>query len=152
MNRVARVLVVAASFAAIAQIAAAQAPVVIPPEAPVIGAIRNLFQKESPRISNIAFLDLLPLFGPPLRYAVIANGIRADQKFEGSFRDELFGVFVVDETFSRVLTVLDVLPTPRWNDYEMHFRKPSNVSLIVDGKGETYSDATMTKTYQIPRP
>jgi hypothetical protein len=63
---------------------------------------------------------------------------------------KLFGVFVIDQAFTKVLAVLDVLPTPRWNDYDMHFLKPRNLFLIVDGQGGTYGDAKMTKSYQVP--
>src|SRR5688572_16763942 len=63
-------------------------------------------------------------------YVVVAHGIRPDLKFQGSFEDELFGIFLVDSNFSSVLRTLDVWATPRWSDYSVE---------IVGLKARSYS-------------
>jgi hypothetical protein len=56
------------------------------------------------------------------RLAGLARG-SSGREFRGSFEDELFCVFVTDSTLTRVLKVMEILPTPRWNDYSMHFER-----------------------------
>ena len=54
-------------------------------------------------------------------------------EFRESSQGELFRVFLADSTLTRVIKVVEVIPTPRWNDYAMHFERPAVDSLIVVG-------------------
>jgi len=86
------------------------------PEHPLVPAIREVLRRENPRIDTAEVLEVktVPRGGP-----TVAVGLgHSDAGFQGDFRDELFGIFVVDTQAARVLRTLQFIPTPRWGDYE----------------------------------
>ena len=101
----------------------------------------------------VNLLDLAPLWWKqPAEYLVLARGIRADYRFEGSFDDELFGLFVVDSNFGSVRKVLDVFPTPRWNDFVLKIERIEGQTVVIVGEGATYGDGRVEKRYDLSFP
>jgi hypothetical protein len=122
-------------------------PSVVSSSNPLLDTIRARLRAANPAIEQVAILDLrAPVFDSPRR-AVLAWGIRKDHQFRGDFRDELFGLFVVNDSLTRVLQALDLIPTPRWLDYAMRIDRVTAESVFVVGKGATYGDGPMMRAY-----
>ncbi len=121
------------------------------PEAPredqLLTAIGDSFRAKNPRLRKVRVLDLRApdFFGPRL---VLGWGIVEDLTFRGDFNDEMFGVFVVDETLTRVDRVVDVFRTPRWFDFEVRFGRVTSDSVEVLGRGATYGEETLRHVYK----
>ena len=81
----------------------------------MVNAIAVAFREKNPKLSTVGVLELRSwdFLGPRV---VIGWAIVGDKVFRGDFKDEMFGVFVVDESLTRVERVVDVFPTPRWID------------------------------------
>lgn len=113
----------------------------------LVSQVQAEFKKTNTKVEDVTLLELVPFYGRSLRYLVLAHGIRQDVKFEGSFEEELFGVFVVDQSFTKILATVDIFPTERWNDYSVEIKKPIFESIVLVGKGSTYGDARRIRSY-----
>jgi hypothetical protein len=104
------------------------------------------FAKRNPRATEVTLLGLVPYieYRPRAGFVALARGIRPDHQFEGSFEDELFGVFLVDHNLSQVTQALKFIPSPRWYDYSFRIERivhsPLPRRLILVGAGSTYGD------------
>lgn len=109
--------------------------------------LRGAFQTKNPKLAQVGILDLRAwdFFGPRI---VIGWAIVGDHVFRGDFNDEMFGVFVVNDSLSRIERVLDTFPTDRWLDYEVRFGKLTADSVEVFGKGATYGDGPIRRAYK----
>jgi hypothetical protein len=120
-------------------------------QAALLSDIGKRFRKSNPKVDEITLVDIAKKHVDADVYVVLARGIRADKLFEGSFSDELFGLFLVDRSFTGVITVLDILPTKRWNDYTMRIEyEPVADVIVLIGEGETYGDSKFRKEYPFP--
>ncbi|HET9253043.1 MAG TPA: hypothetical protein VFP58_13095 [Candidatus Eisenbacteria bacterium] len=113
----------------------------------MMNTIGLVFRQKNPRLSQIGVLELRSwdFLGPRV---VVGWGIVSDRVFRGDFRDEMFGVFVLDESLTRVERVLDVFPTPRWFDYQLQITRLTGDSVYVAGAGATYGDDPMLRAYK----
>ncbi len=115
-------------------------------ENPLISSVRGVLQQANPAIDHVAVMEVrTPYAGGP--YVLIGWGIRADRQFRGNFRDELFGIFVVNPVLTRIERTLEIIPTPRWLDYEFHIQAISAEKVEIVGHGSTYGDGPMRRTY-----
>jgi hypothetical protein len=113
----------------------------------IVDTIRSEFRKRNPIIQNVTLLDLVTSYQTGgVTYFVVARGIREDGNFAGSFEDELFGLFVVDATFTRVVRVVDIFPTQRWADYFVEIERPVRDSIVLLGQGG-YGDVQLHRAY-----
>jgi hypothetical protein len=117
-------------------------------ENPLIAALRESLQKENPAIERVAVLQVRG-FSPVGPHILIGWGVRADNRFQGSFRDELFGVFVVNPELTRIERTLEIIPTPRWLDYSLWIEEITALRVTVVGKGSTYGDGPIRRVYQL---
>jgi hypothetical protein len=113
----------------------------------LLECLGRAFRERNPKLATVRALELRAwdFLGPRL---VIGWAIVGDRTFRGDFNDEMYGVFVVNETMTRVDRVVDVFPTPRWLDYEVHFGRVTADSVEIVGRGATYSDGPMRRTYK----
>jgi hypothetical protein len=113
----------------------------------LLKVLRVPFQKKNPKLSQVGVLDLKAwdFVGPRL---ILGWAIVRDHQFRGDFNDEMFGVFVVDETLTRIERVVNIFPTERWFDYEVRFGRFTADSVEVVGRGATYSDGPMRQWYK----
>jgi hypothetical protein len=116
----------------------------------VVSELRAAFAKVNPAATRVWILDAgtrpagsgHPDAGD--EYAVVATAYQpgseplVDGKFSGV--GQLFGIFVVDSTFSHVERVLKIFPTRRWGDYRVYLGNVDPDSITVLGEGETYGD------------
>lgn len=115
----------------------------------ILSSLKVEFQKRNPNIAHVKIVDVRPtVFGMP-KYLVLGRGIRADYTFRGDFADELFGLFLVDESLSSVEKVLDFIPTPRWNDTEMRLTRVDADKAVLEAKGETYGARSLRREYNL---
>lgn len=114
----------------------------------LLADIRVEMQNTNAQISDIQVLDTKPRLS---QYWVVARGIVATDNYKGSLEDELFGIFVVDQSFTRVVDTIDVFPTPRWRDYNLWIASHSSDRITVEGRGATYQDNATQKSYHVPR-
>jgi len=113
----------------------------------LLDAVRATFQQHNPLIHDVQILDVKPKHS---KYWVIGRGIRQDRNAVESLNDELFGIFVVDSTLSKIDVILDVFPTKRWQDYSVWIHSYSIENLTVRGHGATYRDTGFEATYESP--
>lgn len=114
---------------------------------PLLEAVAAALREYNPRVGRFAILDIatLTLGGGP--YALIGYGVRSDLLFEGDFSDELFGIFIADSSLMGIARTLEILPTRRWRDYELLIERLTGDSVIISGKGATYGDGPMRRSY-----
>ncbi len=128
-----------------------QSPIVLVPTPttpnPLITALLQEFRKANPAITRSGLTELR-LAGDG-RYVAVAWGSTSDQVFRGRFDEWLLGVFLVDGTLSRVERALDVMPTPRWNDFHIWIDTLTPYRVTVLGRGSTYGDGPIRRVYEI---
>jgi hypothetical protein len=119
--------------------------------------LTDKFRRQStngnPLLTEIKVLESKPLSSNNLssNHVYVVHAIRPDHRFEGKFEDEQFGVFLVDANQNRIVKVLDMFNTPRWLDYELKIKRVSLSKVTVSGRGASYGDGPITKTYDIGR-
>lgn len=113
----------------------------------IMQQIQAAFEIRNKNITDITFLQIIPFYGWEKRYLLLAHGIRADKQFGGSLGDELFGLFVLDKSFSQVLGVMDFITSGRWNDYSVIISNPDAATVLAICKGDTYGDGKIVKKY-----
>ena len=118
-------------------------------EARILSDVRKVFIARSPNATQVSLLDLAPVPWGVSSYVVVAHGIRPDLKFQGSFEDELFGIFLVDSNFSSVLRTLDVWATPRWSDYSVEIVGFEGSFVLISGRGATYGDEERQRRFDL---
>jgi hypothetical protein len=118
---------------------------------PLIDTLRFIFRQRNRLIGQVAFPQIQWVgYGRTYAYVAIGWGVRADHRFSGSFQDELYGILLLDSTLTRVRYVLDIVPTPRWLDYRFRIEELTGDSIIITGRGDTYSDGPERRAYAWP--
>lgn len=114
---------------------------------------RRQFTNRNPVLTEIKVLEAKPLSSKDRssNHVYVVHAIRPDYRFEGKFEDEQFGVFLVDANQKRIVKVLEMFNTPRWLDYELKIKRASLSKVTVSGRGASYGDGPITKTYDIGR-
>ena len=116
---------------------------------PLLDTLRFILRQRNRLIEQVAFPQI-QWFGYGRAYVAIGWGVRADQRFSGSFEDELYGILLLDSTLTRVRYVLDIVPTPRWLDYRFRIEELTGDSIIITGRGATYGDGPRRTAYAWP--
>jgi hypothetical protein len=116
---------------------------------PLLTVFLRQFRERNPAIGRGGLIELRQ--ASPGQYIAIAWGTTEDQVFRGRFEDWLFGVFVVDATLTRVERVLEIMPTPRWGDFEIGIATLTADRVTVFGRGG-YSDNDMRRVFEIGPP
>lgn len=130
------------------QIKDAQTPTQEKDDCSLIGQLKVEFKKRNEKIENVKVVDVRPTtFGDP-KYFVVGWGIRADWSFKGDFSDELFALFIVDESLQRVEKVVDFIPTPRWGDTQVRIKSADADYIVLEGTGMTYGGTLLKRKYK----
>lgn len=111
--------------------------------------LQEAFAAKNPKVTRAKVLELRSTGMGAGPYVLLGWGIRPDQKFEGSFEDELFGVFVLDNTLTKTERVIDIFPTCRWADCIVSIERVSwpGTEIVIVGAG-SYGDAPFRKIYK----
>ncbi len=114
-------------------------------------AFAKVFSDRNPRLVKVRVLDTRPITSARASNVLyVVHAIRADERFEGNFEDEQFGIFVVDAKRQQVVSALDIFRTRRWNDYRVEIAKVGPSHVVITGRGATYGDQRFTRTYDLP--
>ncbi|HJQ20635.1 MAG TPA: hypothetical protein VJ867_09825 [Gemmatimonadaceae bacterium] len=120
-------------------------------ENPLLAAIRDTLRARNPAIGAVGIVEqrsLDYLSGPTV---VIGYGVREDREFKGDFHDELFGIFVVNDSLTRIVRTLDVLPSARWRDYSVRIVTLTADSVVIESKNATYGNIGWDRAYALER-
>lgn len=115
----------------------------------ILTKLKAEFQKRNSNIAHVRIVDMRPTLTEIPKYLVLGWGIRADRTFRGNFEDELFGLFLVDESLSNVEKVMDFIPTPRWHDTQMRITRIDASHAVLEAKGETYGVISLRRKYDM---
>ncbi|OEU67863.1 MAG: hypothetical protein BA863_12115 [Desulfovibrio sp. S3730MH75] len=115
---------------------------------PLLNELEKVFTARNTNIKHVAVLDLQAFNYGQARYVLVGWGISEDRSFNGDFNDELFGVFVVNSELTRIEETLEIMPTPRWLDYELLIESVTADSVVVVGLGATYDDSPIRRAYK----
>lgn len=127
------------------QIKDAQTPAQKNDDCSLICQLKVEFKKRNEKIEHIKIVAMRPTpFGDP-KYLVVGWGMRANGSFKGDFADELFGLFIVDESLEHVEQVIDFIPTPRWGDTEMRIATVDADYVVLEAIGMTYDQGILFK-------
>lgn len=118
-------------------------------------AIRDTLVARNPRLNRFAVLDVAivsPWTGQG--YVVVGYGLcDTTRTFTIEHRsDELFAVFAVDTSFTRIWHTFDVIPTPAWKDWYLGIVSATGTSIKVKGHSYDYGPgrAPYDTTYSWP--
>jgi hypothetical protein len=109
------------------------------------------FVQRNKNIEQIQILDIRAIKDDILctrGFVVLANGVRADLDFKGSFEDEQFALFQFDDSLLNITNTFEFMRTPRWRDYNMWIENVTKDSVYIGGAGATYGDAAFQKSYK----
>lgn len=122
----------------------------------VLKALRSAFRERNSTIGYVELLDVRPLYLEPLpspptpsRYLILARGIRPDLRFSGNFEQELFGLFLFDDSLTTITRTVAMIPTRRWADYAVKIVKVWKDSVAVHGEGMAYGDQQFDGRYSL---
>ena len=112
--------------------------------------LQAAFVAKNPKVTRAKVLELRSIGMGAGPYVLLGWGIRPDSKFEGSFDDELFGVFILDNNLAKIERTVDIFPTCRWADCIVSIEKVSWTEVVVVGAG-SYGDGPFRKVYVVDR-
>jgi hypothetical protein len=115
---------------------------------PMIVALEQAFTARNPRASSVLIIEFRREgLGGGANF-VLARGVKPDELFEGRVEDELFGVFVFDDSLRRIRQTVAMFPTPRWNETRMRFERTSAESIFLMGWASTSGETLMTPGFR----
>ena len=107
--------------------------------------MHRVFMKTNPNIAQVHVLDLITDKSRPGHcYAALATAVTREPQY---MHDELFGVFVLDSTLTKIERTVEILPTGRLNDYKVSISFPTADTLAVRGFGATDRGAAFDHRY-----
>lgn len=112
---------------------------------PMVTALGDAFRERNPGISSVSLLEFRRVAAGGGGNLVVARGVRPRGRPP---EDELFGVFVFDDSLQRIQRTLDVFPTPRWLDYDVAIARATGESVWVRGRAISDSLNVMLKGYR----
>lgn len=114
--------------------------------------LQAAFAAKNPKVTRTKVLELRSIGMGAGPYVLLGWGIRPDSPFERSFDDELFGVFILDNSLTKIERTLDIFPTCRWADCIVSIEKVSwpGTEVVVVGAG-SYGDRPFRKVYRLDR-
>ena len=114
--------------------------------------LQAAFVAKNPKVTRAKVLELRSIGMGAGPYVLLGWGIRPDFKFEGSFDDELFGVFILDNSLTKIERTIDIFSTCRWADCIVSIEKVSSpgTEVVVVGAG-SYGDGPFRKVYTAGR-
>ncbi|MCD4707824.1 MAG: hypothetical protein K8S62_08800 [Candidatus Sabulitectum sp.] len=115
---------------------------------PLLNELERVFTAHNASISHVAVLNLQAFNRDQARYIMIGWGITENRSFNGNFNDELFGIFLVNPELTCITEILDIIPTPRWLDYELLIESVTADSVVVVGRGATSHDSPIRRAYK----
>lgn len=114
---------------------------------PMIVALEEAFAARNPRASRVSIVEFRREARGGGANLVLARGVKPDEVYEGRPEDELYGVFVFDDSLRRIRETVAMFPTPRWKDARLRFDRTSAESVFVLGWAATSGETLLTGGY-----
>lgn len=112
---------------------------------PMMTAMGEAFREHNPGIASVSLLEFRRVSEGGGGNFVVARGVRPRGTPPD---DELFGVFVFDDSLQNIRRTLDVFPTPRWLDYNVVITRATGESVWVAGAAISDSLDAMIAGYR----
>jgi hypothetical protein len=117
-------------------------------ENPLLTTLRDSLRRRNPRIDTVAVIELRRFYPDLGSYLLLGYGVRTLDTTQGPLEDELFGLFAVNDSLTRILRTVDVFPTRRWRDYRVWMTRFTPDSVEIEGAGQMYGDQPMQRRYK----
>lgn len=114
---------------------------------PMIVALTEAFTARNPEARRVSIVEFRREPEGGGANLVLARGARPGSGPRGRPEDELFGVFVFDDSLRRVLRTVAMLPAPRPGATEMRFDRASADSVWVFGWASVSGETLLTAGY-----
>jgi hypothetical protein len=115
---------------------------------PMIVALVDAFTSRSPNARRVSIVEFRREGRGGGANLVLARGVRPDGRFEGRAEDDLFGVFVFDDSLKRVRRTVAMFPSPRFGDTHMEFERTTPDSVFLVGWAEASGETLLTAGYR----
>ena len=115
--------------------------------------LARIHDKAGRNLAEFNILEVMksPCISNPAGYAVLARAVGQDRAAGGPQFDlsrELFAVFLVNPSMTRVTKSFPPFPSKRWDDYAAYFDlDAADTTIVVWGEGATYGDEETRYTY-----
>lgn len=111
---------------------------------PMIVALEQAFAARNPRASSVSIVEFRREALGGGANLVLARGARPGEVFEGRVEDELYGVFVFDDSLRRIRETVAMFPTPRWKGARVRFERTTAESVFVFSWASASGETLMT--------
>jgi hypothetical protein len=114
------------------------------PAAPTsFSSLRAAFQHENQRLDSIKVLEVRSVGAPGS--VILAHAVRADHRYSGDMRDEMFGLFHALPGADTVLRPIALIRTPSWLDYFPRIERIDPDSIVLLGKTSYTEDVRVIR-------
>jgi len=114
---------------------------------PMIVALLDAFTARNPEARRISIVEFRREAEGGGANLVLARGARPDASFRGRPEDDLFGVFVFDDSLRRVLRTVTLFPAPRPGETQVRFDRATADSVWLFGWASTSGETLLTTGY-----
>jgi hypothetical protein len=111
---------------------------------PMIVSLVDAFTARNPAARHITIVEFRREGSGGGANLVLARGAKPDAAFEGRTEDELFGVFVFDDSLRRIRQTVAMFPSPRGGGTSLRFDRTTAESVFVLGWASTSGETLMT--------
>jgi hypothetical protein len=111
---------------------------------PMIVALSDAFAARNPSARRVTIVEFRREGAGGGANLVLARGARPDAAYDGPADDELFGVFVFDDSLRRIRQTVTIFPSPRRGETRMRFDRTNAESVFVYGWASTSGETLMT--------
>ena len=111
---------------------------------PMIVALVEAFTARNPEARRVSIVEFRREATGGGANLVLARGARPDAAFSGHAQDDLFGVFVFDDSLRRIRRIVTIFPAPRAGETQMRFTGTNAESVYVFGWASTSGETLLT--------
>jgi hypothetical protein len=115
---------------------------------PMLRSLGAAFRERNPGIASVSLLEFRRVSEGAGANFVLARGLDPRGR---TLEDELFGVFMFDDSLVRIVRTIDVFSSPRWLDYAIRIERANAETLVVVGRAMSSSEDSITRVYRWAR-
>jgi len=114
---------------------------------PMIVSLVEAFTARNPAASHVSIVEYRREGAGGGANLVLARGARPDPSFTGNAEDDLFGVFVFDDSLRHIRRTVTLFPAPRPGGTEMRFDRTTADSVYLFGWASTSDETLLVEGY-----
>jgi hypothetical protein len=115
---------------------------------PMIVALEDAFTARNPDARRVSIVEFRREGAGGGANLVLARGARPDADFERGAGDDLFGVFVFDDSLRRIRRTVTIIPAPRPGETSMRFDRTTAESVYVFGWAAASGETLLTTGFR----